>query len=120
MKADNTRFLRAAAASRRQTTLDKVQAALQALDRERAEITFKSVAIAAGVSRSWLYADQDVKAEIERLRAAQRESGQCRPTVERASDASLHQRIRVLLDRNLELADENRKLRERLAQTLRR
>ena len=120
MKADNSHHLLKAAEAKAKATREKVQQALRELDRDKAEITFTAVAAAAGVSRSYLYTDEEIKAEIERLRGAQRSSGQQRPTIQRSSDASLHQRIRVLLDRNKELTEENQKLREALANTLRR
>ena len=51
-------------------------------------MTFDAVATAAGVSRSWLYTQPDLRAEIERLRAAsQRAPGRPVPIQQRASDA---------------------------------
>ncbi|WP_268252716.1 DUF6262 family protein [Streptomyces alanosinicus] len=46
--------------------------ALRTLDAAGKPVTFETVAKQAGVSRSGLYAQPDVRAEIERLRAAHR------------------------------------------------
>ena len=69
MRADNTRHIIAAARQRRELTRAKAIQALRALDAKGAPVTFEAVAAAAGVSRSWLYAQPDIRAEIERLRA---------------------------------------------------
>ncbi|MCV7036250.1 transposase, partial [Mycobacterium heckeshornense] len=77
------------------------------------------VADAAGVSRSWLYAQNDVKDEIQRLRA--RNQPRPTPTIparQQASDQSLRQRLDIALCRNRELTDENQRLRRQLAVVL--
>jgi hypothetical protein len=72
MRADNTRHLIVAARQRHELTRAKAIQALRTLDAEGRPVTFEAVAQAAAVSRSWLYAQSDVRAEIERLRAAHR------------------------------------------------
>lgn len=75
------------------------------------------VAAAAKTSRSLLYRDADIRAEIQRLRA--REPGISRlPAAQRTSDISLQQRLTTLLDDNRALRDENRKLRDQIAALL--
>jgi hypothetical protein len=74
------------------------------------------VAAAAGLSRSWIYRDADINAEIRRLR--QRSTSGRTPTMpanQRATDHSLHARIATLLDTNQDLRNDNQKLRHQLA-----
>ncbi|MGH3857394.1 MAG: DUF6262 family protein, partial [Pseudonocardiaceae bacterium] len=77
------------------------------------------VAQAAAVSRSWLYAHPDIRAEIERLRTAYRRAPATPvPVRQRSSDASLLRRLEAATQRTRQLAEENRELREQLAQAL--
>jgi hypothetical protein len=69
MRSDNSLHLSTAAKQRHELTRAKAIAALHELDRTGAKITFESVADYAGVSRSWLYTQTDLKDEIRRLRA---------------------------------------------------
>lgn len=116
MRADNTRHIIDAARQRRELTRAKAIQALRTLDSEGQPVTFEIVAQAAGVSRSWLYAQPDIRAEIEQLRAAhQRAPRTLVPARQRASDASLLRRLEAANQRNRQLADENRRLRDQLA-----
>jgi hypothetical protein len=72
MRPDNTAPIIASARRRHELTRAKAIQALRELDRAGAPVTFQSVAAAATVSRSWLYAQTDIRAEIERLREATR------------------------------------------------
>jgi len=79
-------------------------------------VTFESVARHAGVSRSWIYTQTDLKDEIRRLRAQYRpEPSTPVPTGQRASDDSLRRRLEIANQRNRELADENQRLRRQIA-----
>jgi transposase len=68
MRADNSRHVIAAARRRAEQTRERAIAALRRMDATGQRITFDTVSRAAGVSRSWLYAQQDLRAEIHRLR----------------------------------------------------
>ena len=70
MRADNTRHIVAAAQHRHEYTRAKAIQALREAEKSGTPVTFDAVATAAGVSRSWLYTQPDLRAEIERLRAA--------------------------------------------------
>ena len=72
MRSDNSRHIIAAARQRSQYTRAKAIQALRNLDAAGEPVTFESVAQKAGVSRSWLYTEPDLRAEIEQLRAARR------------------------------------------------
>ncbi|EUA23981.1 putative transposase domain protein [Mycobacterium xenopi 4042] len=69
MRADNSIHLIAAAKQRHEQTLAKAIAALHNLDQTGAPISFAAVAEHAGVSRSWLYTQTNLKDEIHRIRA---------------------------------------------------
>ena len=119
MRADNTRHIIAAARQRRELTRAKAIQALRTLGASGAPVTFETVARAAAVSRSWLYAQSDIRAEIEQLRAVcHRAPATPLPARQRASDASLLRRLEAASQRNKQLAAENRRLREQLALAL--
>jgi hypothetical protein len=119
MRADNTRHIVTAARQRHEFTRAKAIQALRTLDAQGSPVTFEAVAQAATVSRSWLYAQPDVRAEIERLRTANRRAPATPvPARQRSSDASLLRRLQAATQRIRQLAEENRKLREQLAQAL--
>jgi len=88
--------------------------AIRRLDRAGEPITFAAVAEAAPVSRAWLYRVPELRSEIERLRA-DRPLPTRLPTAQRASMESYQSRIKVLLDANRQLREENRQLNDRLA-----
>jgi hypothetical protein len=71
MRADNSRHIVTAARNRHEHTRAKAIQALREIDAAGDAVTFDAVARAAGVSRSWLYTQPDLRAEIERLRAEQ-------------------------------------------------
>ena len=113
--------LRLAAAARHRHELTRAKAirALRELDRIGAPVTFQTVAHHAGVSRSWLYTQPDLRAEIERLRAATRHAPQpAIPAPQRASTASLLRCLEQANQRNRQLAEDNQRLRRQLAHAL--
>jgi hypothetical protein len=120
MRPDNTGPIIAAARRRRELTRAKTIRALRELGHTGTPVTFEAVARQAGVSRSWLYAQPDIRAEIQRLRDATATRTPARPVParQRASDASLLARLETALARNRELASENQRLRRQLAYAL--
>jgi hypothetical protein len=119
MRADNSIHLATAARRRHEHTRAKAIAAMHELDRAGAVLTFESVARHAGVSRSWIYTQADIKDEIRRLRdLSRRQPSTPIPSPQRASDDSLRQRLEIANRRNRELADENQRLRRQLAHAL--
>lgn len=119
MRADNTRHIVAAAQRRHELTRSKTIQALRELETTGTTVTFDAVATTAGVSRSWLYTQPDLRAEIERLReATQRTPTTPLPARQRASDASLLRRLEAANERNRQLTEENRRLRDQLARAL--
>ena len=119
MRADNRHHIVQAARRRSEHTRAKAIQALRVLDNSGQPVTFEAVAAQAGVSRSWLYAQPDVRAEIERLRDARgRAPASPVPARQRSSDASLLRRLQAANARIRRLTEDNKDLRERLALAL--
>jgi hypothetical protein len=119
MRTDTETPLVAAARRRHELTRSKAIQALRELDRAGTQVTFEALARHAGVSRSWLYSQPDIRTEVERLRDATRRSRSAPiPAAQRTSDASLIKRLESALERNRTLAAENQRLRRQLAHAL--
>jgi Family of unknown function (DUF6262) len=119
MRADNTVHLIAAASRRHELARSKVIRAVRELDTAGTTVTFESVARAAGVSRSWLYTQPDIREEVLRLRDLGRQApGTPVQARHRSSDASLRRRLQATTARNRELAEDNQRLRQQLARAL--
>src|SRR5712691_4553188 len=120
MRADNSRHVIAAARRRAGQTRQRAVAALRRMDAAGQRITFDSVAREAGVSRSWLYAQDDLRAEIGRLRQRNPASASAPvpPQRQRASDASLLRRLEAATGRIRHLEADNQQLRDALARAL--
>ena len=113
--ADNRAALAAATQHRAETTRQQARAALRRLDTDGSRITVVAVATAAGVSRSLLYRDPHLRAEIDRIRARVPLGATRRPAADQASDASLQQRLATALEDNQTLREHNRRLTEQIA-----
>jgi hypothetical protein len=116
MRPDNTAPIIAAARRRHELTRSKAIQALRELDHTGVAVTFAAI---AGVSRSWLYAQDDLRQEITRLRDATRRAPHPPiPTSQRASDTSLRHRLEAAHHQIRQLRDERDKLRHQLARAL--
>ncbi|MBA3488960.1 MAG: transposase [Longispora sp.] len=119
MRADNTAHLITAAGRRHELARSKAIRVLRELDDAGTTVTFQTVAQAAEVSRSWLYTQPDIRAEVQRLRDLGRRAPKTSvPANHRTSDASLLRRLETANIRNRELANENQLLRRQLAHAL--
>lgn len=118
MRSDNSHHVIAAARQRSQATRRRAVTALRRLDTAGTTINFDAVAREAKVSRSWLYNQPDLRAEIERLRSRQGSVTRSIPDRQRATDASLRQRLQVATDRVRQLEADNNRLRRALAEAL--
>ncbi len=119
MRADNTGPLLAAARNRHELTRAKAIRALRELNHAGTLVSFEAVARHAGVSRSWLYSQPDLRADIERLRdATSRATAIAVPAAQRTSDASLLRRLQAAQERNRQLSEDNQRLRRQLAHAL--
>ena len=124
MRPDNTAPIIAAARHRHELTRARAIQAIRELDHAGSPVTFAGVAGQAGISRSWLYSQPDIRAEIARLRdATHRSAGPAPiPASQRASGASLLRRLEAahaerthLLEERTQLREENARLRRQLA-----
>jgi len=120
MRADNSHHIVTAARRRATATRRRAIAAIRRMDNAGQPISFDAVAREGQISRSWLYNQPDLRAEIERLRARRDPgpTGYRLPDRQRASDASQRRRLEVATERNRQLEAENRHLREALAVAL--
>ncbi len=120
MRADNSHHITAAARRRAAATRKRAVSALRRRDKAGLPITFDALAREARVSRSWLYNQPDLRAEVERLRARQRPvaSSPPVPNRQRTSDGSLLRRLEAATTRIRQLEAENQQLREALALAL--
>jgi len=119
MPPDNSAPLITAARKRSELTRSKAIHAIRELDHAGTPVTFEAVARAAGVSRSWLYAQADLRVEIEHLRnTTQRAPSPAIPSSQRASDASLLQRLAEATERNRRLSEDTARLRRQLERAL--
>lgn len=120
MPPDRATHLISAAKQRHELTRAKAIRAIRELDRTGAAVTFGTVARAAQVSRSWLYTQADIRDEICKLRAAtpSRSRPAAVPAAQRASAESLRRRLATMQERIHNLAEENQRLRNRLAVAL--
>jgi len=116
MCADTTAPLITAARQRHELTRARAIQAIRELDRTGATVTFAVVAGQAGVSRSWLYSQPDIRDQIQQLRAATSRSTTAPiPASQRASDASLLRRLEAAHTEHRRLADECARLRADIA-----
>jgi hypothetical protein len=118
MPADNRATLATATQHRSEATRARARAALRRLDHDGTPITVTAVATAAQVSRTLLYRDPALRAEIDRLRTRGTTATVRTPAAGQASDASLHQRLATLLADNHALREDNRQLRDQIASLL--
>lgn len=117
MRADNTRHLAKAAHLRADQTRRRALAALRQLANTDQPVTVSTLAQRAGVSRSWLYTQPDLLAQI-REDHARPATTPIVPSRQGASDGSLRQRLQLAHQRIRELEADNQQLRHALAQAL--
>lgn len=117
MRADNSRHLAKAARSRAEQTRQRAVTTLRQLAATEQIVTVSVLAKRAGVSRSWLYTQADLLAQIreDHPRPATAPSV---PARQAATDGSLRQRLQLAHQRIRELEADNQQLRHALAQAL--
>lgn len=115
MRQDNSHHLLAAAQRRHTDTLERARKALHELGETGHRRTVTQIAAHAGVSRSWLYAQPELREQLRRLTATPKTAESTPTRIERGSDASLRQRLTLAHERIHELDDENRQLRNQIA-----
>lgn len=119
MRADNTAHLLAATRQRADHTRQRALTALRRLDVTGVPVTYQALAREAGVSRSWLYNQPDLRTEIDRIRARHQPSTPpSTPERQRATADSLLRRLQAATDRIRRLEADNQQLRDALARAL--
>lgn len=112
--ADNTKGLKEYAKQRSQMALDKVDKAIRELSMTEQKINFNSVSQLSGVSKTFLYNNEEVKKRIEELRDRQ----VSKAINQRAKyDKTSKSKDIVIMakDRKIkELEEENKELKEQL------
>jgi hypothetical protein len=117
--ADNSRFLARAAQERHQRCVERVLDVLRSFDRDGVPITFVGVATAASVSRSWLYREPTLRAEVIRRRtSAPGSPAPLVPAAQRISATSQRQRTDSLNEEIRWLRQDNARLRAQLERSL--
>ncbi len=115
---DRVERLLQAAQARHDATLARATQSLLALARNSQPITVRRLAREAGVSRSWIYRQADLRREIDQLRQS---SARIRPSAQvaqRASTDSLRQQLHIYREELGRLRNENRRLTDQLARQL--
>ena len=115
---DRAAAMVAAAGRRHDETRRKATDALRRLDATGEPISFAAVSRAADVSRAWLYRDDHLRAEIDRLRRRGSAAVRARPAAEQATTDSLRQQLDAVRTHVAELRAENQRLREALSRKL--
>lgn len=115
MRPNNSHHLIAAAQRRRADTLQRAQKALQDLSKIGQQRTITQIAAHAGVSRSWLYAQPELRDQLCQLTAPHQPPKPAARPAEHSSEASLRQRLTLAYERIRELDNDNRQLRDQIA-----
>jgi hypothetical protein len=115
MLPDNTSYLIKHARQRHEQTLDRARRALAELADTGQSVTVAELASRAGVSRSWIYTQPELRDRIQQHQRHHADARSARQTIARASDESLHCRLTMAHERISQLREENQQLREALA-----
>ncbi|MBN1047084.1 transposase [Clostridium botulinum] len=112
--ADNTKGLKEYALQRSKMTIEKVDKAIRELSLTEQKINFNSVSQLSGVSKTFLYNNEDVKKRIEELRNKQvNKVINQRAKYDKTSKSK--DIIIIAKDKKIkELEQENKKLKEQL------
>jgi Family of unknown function (DUF6262) len=115
-RADNSAFLAQANARRHEAALAAARHAIERLQREGKAVNYTVVALSAGVSRTWLYRQGQIRDLISQLR--QQHVPAAALAEQRASADSLRQRLDTARAEIARLRAENRSLREQIARQI--
>ena len=115
---DRLQRLHQAAQARHEQTLRRAEAALRSLARRGEPVTVRGLADTARVSRSWIYQQPGLLAEIGRLRQARPITKPGVPASQKATIDSLRQQLHVYREEITRLRAEIASLHEQLARQL--
>lgn len=112
--ADHTKGLKEYAKNKSKVTLEKVDNAIRELSLTEQKINFNSVSKLGGVSKTFLYNNEDIKKRIEELRDKQT-SRTMNQRAKYDKTAKSKDIIIMAKDKKIkELQDENKKIKEQL------
>ncbi|KJS20050.1 MAG: transposase [Clostridiaceae bacterium BRH_c20a] len=124
-KNPDTEGIKTFATKKSEETLQKVQKAIQTLIKSRKRINFNTVSIEAGVTKSYLYNNPEIRTQIETLRKQQKGlpiSTQKRENMTNSSKdiiiAAKNKKIMELEAENKQLKEDLKKLRGKLYESL--
>jgi hypothetical protein len=115
---DPIQQLRQAAQARHEQTLRRAETALASLARRGEPVTVRRVADAARVSRSWIYTQPRLLAEIGRLRQTKPGTRPGAPASQKATTDSLRQQLHAYREEITQLRAQITNLNEQLARHL--
>ena len=119
MHADGSARLARAAQARHEQTLQRALNVLQSIADGDSVVSVAGLARRAGVSRSWIYTQPELRERIEQLRQHNRNEPNPAATVSnadsRASTDSLRRRLELAHQHIAQLRTENREVRDALA-----
>lgn len=114
MPSDRTGRLADHARARHQQTLRRAQTMLADMTKDGEDITIARLASKAGVSRSWIYTQPDLRDQIEQARQNARPSPRTSAAA-RASVESLKRRLELAHQTLTRLRAENQQLKQDIA-----
>ncbi len=117
-RPDNSHHLQRAALARHDLAVERARQAIRDLGRAGTPITFTAIADAAGVSRSWLYTETELRDAITRFRHTATSIRPPIPAAQRATNDSLRARLDAARDEIRHLRTDNANMRAQLARTL--
>ena len=115
---DRIQRLQQAAQARHEQTMRRAEAALNSLARRGGPVTIRGVTDAARVSRSWIYQQPWLLAEIGRLRQPGPGKPTAVPASQQATIGSLRQQLQTYREEITRLRAEIASLHEQLARQL--
>jgi hypothetical protein len=115
---DRVEALRQATQARHAATVRQAEDTLRAFIQRGDPVTFSRLAHAAKVSRSWLYSQPELRAQIERHRQPTPAREPSRRQSQPATDESLRQQLHTYREEIGRLRTENRVLNDQLARHL--
>jgi hypothetical protein len=115
---DRIQRLQQAAQARHEQTMRRAEAALNSLARRGGPVTIRGVADTARVSRSWIYQQPWLLAEISRLRQPTPGKRAVVPASQQATIGSLRQQLQAYREEITRLRAEIASLHEQLARQL--
>ncbi|MEO3858490.1 DUF6262 family protein [Acrocarpospora sp. B8E8] len=115
MPVEHVHRLAEHARQRHEQALQRAQQTLTELADTGQPVTVTTLATRAGVSRSWIYTQPELRERIQQLQRHRTNADLSRGNATRASDESLRRRLALAHEQISQLRTENQHLRDALA-----